>query len=128
MLFIFVIVFTLFIVFGLWFSPSSRNIELLSTISHAIARVLSWLNLMDFNSRIGGHHAHLHTLVWVGNLQIAVLYSISAAYLIGNKIKAQLVFSQIWLGVIFFLVYSVVTFSFFVDLERLAYTFFVPQM
>ena len=126
----FLSIFSLFLVFCWLFHWFRWSNDLISSVGDIFVRVLAWLNLMDYQSHIGGHHAHLHGLIWWANLLLALIYAGTAAYLVRKRMKLQrkiLTFS-IFVFLTSFAIYSITTFHFFFELERFAYSFFVPQV
>jgi len=86
--------------------------------------------LLNYQPDIGGHHAHLHSAVWWVNILFALIYAGVVDYLVSKKMKLQKIISVISITIFFisFAIYSITTFLFLFELERFAYTFFVPQL
>ena len=121
---------TLYLVFCwlfYWFRWSSN---LISSAGDIVVHALAWLNMMEYKSHIGGHHAHLHWLVLLANLFVALIYAVVTSCVINKRrdCKKKIPAFCILVFLASLTVYLVTTFNFFIELERFAYSFFVPQV
>ncbi|MCL2376113.1 MAG: hypothetical protein FWC76_01830 [Defluviitaleaceae bacterium] len=101
-------------------------------LAHPIASALGRLNLMGYNHDIGGSHAHLHDIVWlwgVGAFPLA--YAAAMGYIVKIKSRQKIHITLLWIAVISgasFVTSAFTVDSFFIMLERSAYSYFVPQV
>lgn len=93
-----------------------------------VIRILAFLNLMGYRSYIGGHTAHSSNLFVLLIWFLGLVYSSVNGYLVTLKINLhkKLIFMFVFL--ISFILYFFITSIFLIELERFAYSFFVPQV
>ena len=122
--------YSLFIILCWLFILFHRNNNLISSVGSIFVRALAWSNLLNYQPDIGGHHAHLHSIVWWVNVPFALIYAGVVDYLVSKKMKLQKIISVLSITIFFisFAIYSITTFLFLFELERFAYVLFVPQM
>ncbi|MCL2564731.1 MAG: hypothetical protein FWE24_02825 [Defluviitaleaceae bacterium] len=128
---VFLVACSLCLLFCGWVNLFGWSNGFVSSAGDILVGVLARLNLMDYRPHIGGHGAHIHGLVFVANLLIAVIYSEAIAYTACKKMKLHLKRVNLLNIVVFvtsFAIHIVITYSFLFELERFGYIFFVPQV